>query len=567
MFDFLSHLFDTSGFPPRWYCGRWTPGNGWLHIGSDIGIWAAYVSIPLVLGYFLLRRRNLRFRGVLVLFGSFILACGTTHLMDAIIFWWPAYRLAGVIKLFTALISWATVLVLIRVTPVALAMRTPEELEREIEERQRSERALRYAHAETEHLLASISSILISVDANCRITKWNAAAESTFGISAAAVLGKPLSECKIGWNDTGLPAQIAQLQHIEAPHRLDDIRYQDSDGRERLLVLTVSPIRREDGSAGLLLLGNDVTEQRCLESQLRHAQKLESIGQLAAGIAHEINTPIQYVSDNNRFLEDGFADLGNLLLAYDKLLLAAKSHTLSDELLERTEEARWMADLDYLALEIPRAIEQSLDGLDRVATIVRAMKEFSHPGADEKTPTDLNRCIESTLVVARNEWRYAADLHTDLDPSLPLVPCRPNDFNQVILNLVVNAVHAIADAPQQGPDGKGSITVSTRHTGDWVEVRVADTGTGIPEAVRPRIFDPFFTTKDVGQGTGQGLAIAYSVIVEKHGGSISFETEVGRGTTFIVRLPLAVDASVGDEAAAVTLTDQDALATAVGGNK
>jgi signal transduction histidine kinase len=196
-----------------------------------------------------------------------------------------------------------------------------------------------------------------------------------------------------------------------------------------------------------------------------------------------------------------------------------------------------------LTAEIPKAIEQSLEGLNHVATIVRAMKEFSHPGANEKTPTDLNHCIESTIVVARNEWKYVADLRFLPDPDLPLVPCYPNDFNQVILNLVVNAAHAIADAPRPGPDGKGSIVVSTHLAGEWVEVRVADTGTGIPEAVRSRIFDPFFTTKEVGRGTGQGLAITHAVIVEKHGGTIRFDTEIGRGTTFIIRLPMAVEPS------------------------
>jgi signal transduction histidine kinase len=177
----------------------------------------------------------------------------------------------------------------------------------------------------------------------------------------------------------------------------------------------------------------------------------------------------------------------------------------------------------------------------RVAKIVRAMKDFSHPGFEAKAPTDLNQAIESTVTVARNEWKYVADLDLVLDPQLPLVPCLPGEINQVILNLVVNAAHAIGDVVGAGAGGKGRIRVSTSRQGDWAEIRVQDTGAGIPESARARIFDPFFTTKAVGKGTGQGLTIAYSVVVQQHGGTIEFETELGQGTTFLVRLPLPTD--------------------------
>ena len=189
---------------------------------------------------------------------------------------------------------------------------------------------------------------------------------------------------------------------------------------------------------------------------------------------------------------------------------------------------------------MPQAIRQSLEGTERVAKIVRAMKEFSHPGVEEKTAIDLNRAIESTVTVSRNEWKYVAEVVTDLDPDLPLVRCLPGDLNQAVLNLVVNAAHAIEKRREveRNVDQLGHIAVSTRRVGDQVELRVADDGTGIPADVLPRIFDPFFTTKPVGKGTGQGLAITYSVVVEKHGGTIDVETESGRGTTFILRLPL-----------------------------
>jgi signal transduction histidine kinase len=194
-------------------------------------------------------------------------------------------------------------------------------------------------------------------------------------------------------------------------------------------------------------------------------------------------------------------------------------------------------DTDYLLQEIPHAIQQSLEGVERVSTLVAAMKNFSHPGTKEKAPLDLNKSIESTLTVARNEWKYVANLETDYDPELPRISCLPGEFNQVILNLIVNAAHAIGEAIGDGSRGKGLITVSTRDHEDWVAIQIGDSGTGIPEKARARIFDPFFTTKEIGRGTGQGLAIAYAVIVEKHGGSITFETEIGKGTTFTILLP------------------------------
>jgi signal transduction histidine kinase len=205
--------------------------------------------------------------------------------------------------------------------------------------------------------------------------------------------------------------------------------------------------------------------------------------------------------------------------------------------IERCEEEARRADLEYLAEEVPKALAQSMDGIERIATIVRAMKEFAHPGGDEKALEDLNKAIETTVEVSRNEWKYVADVTTDLAADLPLVCCLLGPINQVVLNIVVNAAHAIGDVVK-ATGQKGRITITTRPDGDWVEIRIADTGGGIPDAIRQKIFDPFFTTKPVGKGTGQGLAIARSVVVDKHGGTITVESQVGRGTTFILRLPV-----------------------------
>lgn len=326
-----------------------------------------------------------------------------------------------------------------------------------------------------------------------------------------------------------------------------EYRMQCKDGSWRTLESHGAPFRNASGAIeGVLTVARDVTERRLanqerqmMEVQLHQAQKLESIGRLAAGVAHEINTPTQYIGDNTQFLRDSFQELLPVLLAPRQLLDAVRENRVTPELLQATEDLLKQADVAYLVEEIPKAIAQSLEGVERVAKIIRAMKEFSHPGTEDKTQVDLNHAIDSTLTVARNEWKYVAELVTEFDATLPPVVCLPGEFNQVILNLTVNAAHAIADTIKEGENTKGTITVTTKHEGDWAEVRVRDSGTGIPESARAKIFDPFFTTKSVGKGTGQGLAIARSVIVDKHGGTISFETEMGQGTVFIIRIPIA----------------------------
>jgi PAS domain S-box-containing protein len=284
-------------------------------------------------------------------------------------------------------------------------------------------------------------------------------------------------------------------------------------------------------------------ERQRMEVQLRQSQKLESIGQLAAGIAHEINTPTQYVGDNTRFIKDSFETVLKVLKCHEELLAAALQNTVTPELLARQQEVLAASDLDYLYQQIPAALNETLEGVGRVSKIVRAMKEFSHPGGRTKCLADLNRAIESTATVARNEWKYVAELKLELEPNLPVVPCFLGEFNQCILNLIINAAQAIGEVVKDHPGTKGLITVRTRTDGDQVEVQVTDTGTGIPEAVRPRIFEPFFTTKAIGKGTGQGLAMVYGSIVRQQGGTVTFETESGKGTTFSIRLPVNPKAS------------------------
>jgi two-component system NtrC family sensor kinase len=266
------------------------------------------------------------------------------------------------------------------------------------------------------------------------------------------------------------------------------------------------------------------------------------VGQLAAGIAHEINTPIQFVGDTVRFLDDAFGDVTALLEQYGRLHDAARQNQVDDDLLEETAAAEDHADINYLAERVPQAFGRANDGIARIAGIVGAMRAFAHPPTSEKAPVDINEALRTTLIVAANEYRYTADVETDF-ADLPPVVCDAGDMNQVFLNLVVNAAHAIQDVV--GDTGeRGTITIGTRTEGPEAVITVGDTGPGIPADIVNRVFDPFFTTKEIGRGTGQGLALVRSIVADKHEGHVTVHTSVGGGTTLEIRLPLDVPAAL-----------------------
>ena len=277
---------------------------------------------------------------------------------------------------------------------------------------------------------------------------------------------------------------------------------------------------------------NHEAERLEMESQLKHAQKMEAIGQLAAGIAHEINTPSQFVGDNLNFIQDAMNDSFDYIGSLEKLL----EDNASTDVQQTMREAHEEQDIDFLKEEVPQAIEQSIDGVARIAKIVSAMKEFSHPGLENRQQIDLNHAIESTVVVARNEWKYLADVHLQMADDLPMVNCFPGEINQTILNMIVNSAHAI-EAKTAG-ENKGNITITTSRDDDQVKIEIEDDGIGMEDHVRQRVFEHFFTTKEVGKGTGQGLSIAYSVIVEKHSGSLTVDSHPGDGSRFTITLPL-----------------------------
>jgi PAS domain S-box-containing protein len=320
--------------------------------------------------------------------------------------------------------------------------------------------------------------------------------------------------------------------------RDDDAVFQTAEGEALEVAFACAPLRTNKNVTGCVLSFRDIKDVKVAQRESLQSLKLASVGELAAGIAHEINTPSQYIGDNLRFIRDSFGELSDAIGEFQRLVDSLRSIERLAGSIERFENSVGKTDLDFLLSEIPAAAEQSLAGIEQISHIVSAMKEFSHPGAKEKVPTNINQAIENTVTVSRNEWKHVADLETDLDPALPFVPCLTSELNQVFLNLIVNASHAIQDS---GRPERGAIKIETARIGHGVEIRISDNGSGIAPEIRDKIFDPFFTTKDVGRGTGQGLAICHDVIVNKHQGTISCDSEVGVGTTFTVRLPYQKD--------------------------
>lgn len=390
----------------------------------------------------------------------------------------------------------------------------------DVTESREAEDRLRLSESRLSNLIRMANEAIIAADEDGTILIFNQAAELLFGYSAKEILGQNLQ--------TLAPEEVREVGQQIFKEFING-----TDKRRTLNNHDLVSCQRKDGkrffaSGSVVKSGNPGSQQvtfvlkdNALEEHSAQVQKLEAIGQLAAGVAHEINTPIQYLGDNLEFFRD-VLDAVQALVNDNREALAGANGELPH-------------DLDFLLEEAPEALSQARDGVSRVATIVRALKEFSHPSSDDLMPANLVQNLKSTITIACNEWKYHATLETDFEDALESVYCYPGDLNQVFLNLIVNAAHAIASADRG--DG-GRIVVRTKKNGEMAEITIEDNGTGIPFEAQKRVFEPFFTTKEVGKGTGQGLALAHRIVCEKHHGELFFRTRPGQGTEFVIRIPL-----------------------------
>jgi len=378
---------------------------------------------------------------------------------------------------------------------------------------------------------------LYTVDGDGKLTSMNRAATQMLGWDEKELLGRSAHEMMHAPRPDGSPqpeseCPLRRIRTAGLSAQTVDETFARRDGSTFEVVCSVAPLHTGGPLPGAVVTFRDMTEVRRAEVEARHDQKLESLGRLSAGLAHEINTPIQFVGDNTRFLADAYRDMLELLLVYRECMAPALGELEWGERTRRAQEAENKADIEYLETEIPAAVSQSLEGVERVASLVRAMKSFSYKDSTEQAYADLNEAIRTTLTVARNEVKYVADVHLELG-ELPEVLCHLGDLNQVFLNLLVNAADALKDK-----GGRGEIRIGSRMEGTTAVISFADDGAGIPAELHQSIFEPFFTTKEVGKGTGQGLALARAVL-EKHGGSIEVRSVPGEGSEFVLRLPVA----------------------------
>jgi PAS domain S-box-containing protein len=410
---------------------------------------------------------------------------------------------------------------------------TYKELERQHQELARMHSQLSLSEARSWAVFQSASSGIVIMSVDGTIEEFNPAAEKMFGWKGVDGWGFRFLDIMVAPRSRQyVEAVIASVIENGAPQlQPQDLFGLRRNGQEFPMEFRITRLDSIDGRRTCAFV-RDMTEAKQLQLELQQSQKLEAVGRLAAGIAHEINTPIQFIGDNTRFLDDAFKQIISLVQSYRELI--TKGDRASDEV-HRAEELAEQAEIDYLAEQVPLTVGRTLEGVRRVATIVRAMKEFAHPDQKEMVATDLNRALQATLEVARNEYKYVAEVETAFGP-IPLVTCYAGDLNQVFLNIIVNAAHAMADV-QKTSGALGKLRIETSHQDGIVVVSIQDTGPGIPELIRDKIFDPFFTTKEVGRGTGQGLTLART-IVEKHHGELTFQSTVGVGTAFFVRLPI-----------------------------
>jgi PAS domain S-box-containing protein len=403
----------------------------------------------------------------------------------------------------------------------------PEETQTASGERQNLAEALAHERNVLRTMIDLIPAMIYAKDAQSRFTACNELVARRMGASPKDLVGKtdfdffPREMAEKFFAD-----EQALLKSGDALMNREEMAFDQTRGMNRTILTCKVPVRDEHGVVtGFVGTGYDITDRKAAEERMASLERHQSIGRLAAGVAHEINTPIQYLKDSVSFVQDGLQELFEYIDA-----LRAQIPPTAEKDADAEENA------EELRAEMPPALKLMADGLTRIADIVRSMKDFSLVDKDAVGQFDLNRSIQSTLTVARSEYSNVADVEIELG-EIPPVTCNGGQINEVLLGLVINAAEAIGDKVK-GSGERGRIVLRSRTDGEYVVIDIEDSGGGIPESIREKVFDPFFTTKDVGNGTGQGLSVARKVIINGHNGSLDFTSEMGKGTTFTMRLPV-----------------------------
>jgi PAS domain S-box-containing protein len=387
-------------------------------------------------------------------------------------------------------------------------------------------------------VLENMANVLIATDKNFGIRIANRSTSNVLGYEPEEIMGTSIDKLfHYPWL-----IDAVNKNHFDNSNTVEkeELFYNPESGETLSILMSCSLIQGDSSPEGIVCICSDITKRKKLEQDLLQSQKLESIGTLAAGIAHELNTPIQYVRDNTVFLTDEFPGVVSYINKCNETLGKISENNSEFTKIKDLLNLKNKLDLDYLVEQIPLALNQTKEGAEAVAKIVKSMKEFSHPGTDVKQAINLNAAIQSTTTVSKNEWKYLATLDFDLDSSLPPLLCYPGELNQVMLNLIVNAAHAIEEKRNKNSlEELGQIKITTKYIDNNAVITISDTGTGIPESILSMIFDPFFTTKSVGKGTGQGLTLARRIIVERHGGTLSVDSKENIGTVFTITLPIS----------------------------
>ena len=426
---------------------------------------------------------------------------------------------------------------MMRIRLQAVISERTNELETEMARGRETVQALRASEEQFRHLVENVSDVIYSTDAHGTVTYLSPAIEAITGVQAEALLGEKLASLL---HQTDAEAALARAELADGEPRVREYRLGGGMSEERWIRVSEVATLFEGAVASVQGVLTDITRQKMLELRLTQAGKLESIGQLAAGIAHEINTPVQFVSSNTAFLEDSISQIRDLVSLFAALAESEPGSSTEAGLRDEALEEIALIEEDHLIDDMMGAVSESLDGLRRVTEIVAAMKAFSHPGgARASMETDLAQLLRNTATVCRNQWKGLARIDFDFADSLPPFRGDGSEISQVFLNLIVNAADALEDMPA----GEGVIRIGTHHRDDSLVVEIEDNGSGIPLDVRQRIFEPFFTTKEVGKGTGQGLAISRDIVVNRYGGTIEVASEEGRGTRFTIKLPVIRPAS------------------------